>query len=414
MNDRRITVLFLASSYPRDVTDSASVFLRDLADHLEQNSAKIHVLVPADGKADTSVEGQVTVHRFRYLPSSRQTLAYGSGILPNLKRTPRLWLHVPLFVMAMAVKMCRLLATRRIDVIHAHWLLPQGLIGLIGACLFGVPLVVSAHGSDAFALRGRFLDRLKRWIIRRSDRWTANTAATAAAVARGVKLPEPRVIPMGVDVAFFSRGDRTALRQAIPDREHVVLFVGRLVENKGCRDLIEALSLLPGETRSRARLWIVGDGDERPALKRAARDFGVDAGTEFFGAVEHRRLADFYAAADLVVVPSKVGSGGEAEGQNIVVLEAFAARACVLATRLGGIPSMVRDQMTGALVEPGNPRALSEALELLLNDADLRRRLSASAFADVARYDWLRVAGEFCDLYEEAAKARIVADGRGS
>ena len=209
MNDRRITVLFLASSYPRDVTDSASVFLRDLADHLEQNSVKIHVLVPADGKADTSVEGQVTVHRFRYLPSSRQTLAYGSGILPNLKRTPRLWLHVPLFVMVMAVKMCRLLATRRIDVIHAHWLLPQGLVGLMGARLFGVPLVVSAHGSDAFALRGRFLDGLKRWIIRRSDRWTANTAATAAAVARGVKLPEPRIIPMGVDVAFFSRGDRT-------------------------------------------------------------------------------------------------------------------------------------------------------------------------------------------------------------
>ena len=125
MNDRQFTILFLASSYPRDATDSASVFLRDPADHLAQNSVKIDVLVPADGKADTSVEGQVTVHRFRYLPSSRQTLAYGSGILPNLKRTPRLWLHVPLFVMAMAVRMCRLLATRRIDVIHAHWLLPK-------------------------------------------------------------------------------------------------------------------------------------------------------------------------------------------------------------------------------------------------------------------------------------------------
>ena len=414
MSNRPLKVLFLTSSYPRSGDDTASVFLRYLAEHLADEGLDVHVLAPADGKGETIIEAKVTVHRFQYFPTGLQKLAYGSGILPNLKRTPRLWLHVPLFVMAMAVKMCRLLATRRIDVIHAHWLLPQGLVGLMGACLFGVPLVVSAHGSDAFALRGRFLDRLKGWIIRRSDRWTANTAATAAAVARGVKLPEPRIIPMGVDVAFFSRGDRTALRQAIPDREHVVLFVGRLVENKGCRDLIEALSLLPGETRSRARLWIVGNGDERPGLKRAARDFGVDARTEFFGAVEHRRLADFYAAADLVVVPSKVGSGGEAEGQNIVVLEAFAARACVLATRLGGIPSMVRDQMTGALVEPGNPRALSEALELLLNDADLRRRLSASAFADVARYDWLRVAGEFCDLYEEAAKARIVADGRGS
>jgi glycosyltransferase involved in cell wall biosynthesis len=412
MNDRRLTVLFLASSYPRGLDDSASVFLRDLADHLEQKSVKIHVLAPADGKGGTSVEGQVTVHRFRYWPSSRQTLAYGSGILANLKRTPWLWLHVPLFVMAMVVKMCRLLATERIDLIHAHWLLPQGLVGLIGARLFGLPLVVTAHGSDAFALRERFFAGFKRGIIRLSDRWTANTAATAAAAAREMNLPEPRIIPMGVDVAFFSHGDRSALRQAIPDGEFIILFVGRLVENKGCRDLIEALSWLPGNTRSRARLWIVGDGDERTRLKLAARDFGVDARTEFFGSVGHQRLANFYAAADLVVVPSKPGSGGEAEGQNIVVLEAFAGRACVLATRLGGIPSMVCDQETGTLVEPGNPSALSKAIDSLLNDAALRWRLSANAFGEASKYDWLRVADKFRDLYEETVKSSVVADGR--
>lgn len=410
MDDRRLTVLFLASSYPRDLADAASVFLRDLADHLDQRSVKIHVLAPADGKGGTRVEGQVTVHRFRYLPSARQKLAYGSGILPNLKRSPRLWLHVPFFVIAMTVKMFRLLAAERIDLIHAHWLLPQGLVGLIGARLSGAPLVVSTHGSDAFALRGRFLDRLKRWIIRLSDRWTANTAATAAAAAGEIKLPEPRIIPMGVDVAFFSRGDRTALRRAIPDQEYVVLFVGRLIENKGCGDLIEAVSLLPDEARSCTKLWIVGDGDERAQLERAARDFGVDGCTKFFGAVEHQRLRDFYAVADLVVVPSKPGSSGEAEGQNVVVLEAFAARACVIATRLGGIPSMVRDRVTGVLVESGNPRALAEVIESLLNDPDLRRFLSANAFADVAQYDWLCIASKFCDLYQDAVKTRIGAD----
>jgi glycosyltransferase involved in cell wall biosynthesis len=414
MHKRRLTVLFLASSYPRHPADSASVFLRDLADHLARESVQIHVLAPGDGAYGKDVEGSVSVHRFRYWPGVRQQLAYGSGILPNLKRSPLLWLHVPFFVIAMTVKMCRLLAAERIDLIHAHWLLPQGLVGLIGARLFGVPLIVSAHGSDAFALRGRFLAALKRWIVRRSNHWTANTTETAGAVARDVKLPPPRIIPMGVDVALFSRGDRTALRQAISDREFIVLFVGRLVENKGCRDLIETLSLLREETRSRARLWIVGDGDERDRLQRAAHDLGIEARTEFFGAVEHRRLVDFYAAADLVVVPSKAGTGGEAEGQNVVVLEAFAARACVVATRLGGIPSMVRDQETGVLVEPGNPRALAEAVESLLKDADLRRSLSANAFAEVSKYDWRRVAGQFRDLYQEAVKARVVASGRAA
>ena len=414
MDNRRLKVLFLASSYPRHHADSASVFLRDLADRLAQECVHIHVLAPGDGEHGTDLEGNVSVHRFRYLPGVRQKLAYGSGILPNLKRSPLLWLHVPFFVIAMTVKMCRLLAAERIDLIHAHWLLPQGLVGLIGAHLFSVPLIVSAHGSDAFALRGRFLAALKRRIVRMSNCWTANTTETAGAVARDVKLPAPRIIPMGVDVALFSRGDRAALRQTISDREFILLFVGRLVKTKGCLDLIEALSLLRAQTRSRARLWIVGDGDERDRLQRAVRDLGIEAQIEFFGAVEHRRLAGFYAAADLVIVPSKSGTGGEAEGQNLVVLEAFAARVCVVATRLGGIPSMVRDRETGVLVEPGNPRALAEAIESLLNDADLRRTLSAHAFAEVSKYDWHRIAEEFCDVYQEAVKARLVASDRAA
>ena len=406
MDNRRLKVLFLTSSYPRHYTDPASVFLRDLADELAQGPTQIHVLAPGDGEHGTNVEGNVFVHRFRYLPGIRQKLAYGSGILPNLKRSPWLWLHVPLFAIAMTVKMCRLAAAKRIDLIHAHWLLPQGLVGVIGARLFGVPLIVSAHGSDAFALRGQFLTVLKRWIVRKSTYWTANTTETAGAVVHDLQLPVPRIIPMGVDVGLFSRGERTALRQTISERESIVLFVGRLIENKGCRDLIEALSLLREETRSRARLWIVGDGDERDRLPTAARDLGLEMKTEFFGAVEHRRLADFYAAADLVVVPSKSGTSGEAEGQNVVVLEAFAAHACVVATRLGGIPSMVRDQETGVLVEPGNPPALAEAIESLLNDVDLRRKLSANAFIEVSKYNWPRLAEEFRDLYQEAVNAR--------
>ncbi|HVO95449.1 MAG TPA: glycosyltransferase, partial [Terriglobales bacterium] len=277
MTDRRIKVLFLTSSYPRNANDSASVFLRYLADHLAQQGVQIHVLAPADSKGGTCVEGEVTVHRFRYLPISWQRLAYGSGILPNLKRSPWLWLQVPFFLLAMTVKLVRLFATERIDVIHAHWLLPQGLVGAIGARLFRVPLIISAHGTDTFALRGRFLDGFKRWIVRQSDQWTTNTAATAAAaVGPDLGLPKPRIVPMGVNVMLFSSGNRTVLRQNISDEEYLVLFVGRLIENKGCQDLIEALSLLPGETGSRTTLWIVGDGDERANLERTVRNFGIE------------------------------------------------------------------------------------------------------------------------------------------
>jgi D-inositol-3-phosphate glycosyltransferase len=112
----------------------------------------------------------------------------------------------------------------------------------------------------------------------------------------------------------------------------------------------------------------------------------------------------------LVVIPSRLGPSGETEGQGIVVLEAFAARACVIATAIGGITSMVRDHATGALVEPGNSKALATALEQLLNEADLRQQLAANAFAEVCeRYSWTRVAGDFAEVYRVILRAGVSA-----
>jgi glycosyltransferase involved in cell wall biosynthesis len=207
---------------------------------------------------------------------------------------------------------------------------------------------------------------------------------------------------MGVDIALFSSGNPVTLRREFSEGEHVVLFVGRLIENKGCDDLLQAVALLPAKTRARTTLCIVGDGQQREPLERAARALGVSDKVRFFGTVNQQRLPEFYAAADLVAIPSKVGSSGETEGQAVVVLEAFAARACVVATAIGGIPSMVRDQVTGVLVEPANPRALASALERLLELPALRQQLAKTAFTEVSeQYGWPNIAARFAKLYRE-------------
>jgi teichuronic acid biosynthesis glycosyltransferase TuaC len=397
-----LKVLFLTSSYPRNGDDTASVFLRYLAEQLADDGVDVHILAPADRKGETVVEGKVTVHRFQYFPAALQKLAYGSGILPNLKRAPWLWVQVPFFLLAMTMSLLRLLSKRRFGVIHAHWILPQGLVGLIGRWLFRVPLVVGVHGTDAFALRGRFAQALKRLVLKRSAAWTANTASTAAAITRESRLPQAYIIPMGVDIELFSRGNPAMLRHEIPEGELLILFVGRLIESKGCHDLLHSLSFLSSNIRSHTSLWIIGDGDQRLQLECAAQTLGLGEKVRFFGAVSQQRLPDFYAAADLVVMPSKLGSSGETEGQGVVVLEAFAARTCVVATRIGGITSMVRDHVTGMLVEPGNPIALARAIEELLNEPALRQRITATAFGEVReRYSWTYIAKEFKTLYGE-------------
>ncbi len=105
---------------------------------------------------------------------------------------------------------------------------------------------------------------------------------------------------MGVDIALFSSGDPAALRRELSEGENLVLYVGRLIENKGCDDLLQAVALLPAKTRARTTLCIVGDGEQREQLERAAQALSVGKKVRFFGTVNQQRLPEFYAAADLV------------------------------------------------------------------------------------------------------------------
>jgi glycosyltransferase involved in cell wall biosynthesis len=403
MSARRIKILLLASSYPRSRADSASIFLRHFAEKLGARGINVHVLAPSDENGGTTIEGMVTVHRFQYRPVSLlRGLAYGSGIVANLRRHPWLWFQVPFFFVSMALALRRLIRTEQPNVIHAHWILPQGLIAVLTKYLYKVPVIVTAHGADAFAFRGQLATRLKRFALVKSDAWTVNTRATAAAIGLAASLPAPDVIPMGVDVEHFSRGNPTSLRRELPPNDLLVLFVGRLVEKKGCYSLIEAFSLLRDDLRVRTSLWIVGQGEEYEGLDSCATRLGVRRKVRFWGAVSNHLLPDFYAAADLFVAPSIQAESGDTEGQGVVLLEAFAARRCVLSTRVGGIVDVVTDGATGLLVEPNDPNQLVAAMESLLRDRSLRNRLAENAFQTVNRgYRWEQIAAAFETLYRK-------------
>jgi glycosyltransferase involved in cell wall biosynthesis len=399
-----LKILLLTSSYPRSYEDTASIFLRYLAEHLAERGLEIHVLAPADVTSGTTVEGRITVHRFQYFTSRLQKLAYGSGIVPNLRRSPWLWLQVPFFVVAMTYSALRVIRRERINLVHAHWIVPQGIVGLIAKFFLKIPLVTTAHGADAFALRGFFARFLKRLAVGWCDTSTTNTHATLAAIVPGEFTAKSRVIPMGVDVDLFAGGDPTSLRRELAKNEFLLLFVGRLVEKKGCSDLLHALSLLDPLLRCRTTLWIVGDGDERLALEHNARQLGIEKKVRFWGTISNRRLPDFYAAANLFVAPSIEAASGDTEGQGVVILEAFAARACVLTTRVGGIDMVVRDNVTGLVLAPNEPENIALAIEKLLNEPRLRAQLVENAFKEVKeRYDWKRIAAEFESVYRKLA-----------
>lgn len=388
-------ILWLTSSYPRSKNDSASIFLRYLSSSIANKQIQIDLLFPDNKAVDPHyTEDNKSRFCFHYfLPRSLQKLAYGSGILPNLKQNKWLLLQVPFFILSLFITACYLTATRKPNLIHAHWIFPIGFIAVIVGKVFRIPVIITAHGGDAFALQGSFLSKIKRWTINNCDKWTSNTKATSKAI--GENLLASEIIPMGIDHLKFRSGKPFKRK----NDTFVLLFVGRLVEKKGVNYLIKAFSLLPDDLKNKTKLWIIGDGTERQSLEALVASLNLSKSIIFLGRLPNSELPDYYATADIFIAPSIVDSSGDTEGQGVILLEAMASGVAVISTKTGGISEVIIDSKTGLLVEPKCPEELNTAIQNLLTDNKLRHNIAKTAQNSAEKYDWNRIGQQFLDLY---------------
>ena len=289
-------------------------------------------------------------------PGSFRDFGLGrAGIAAGLRRKP--WLTPPLVGSLVAATRR---AARGADLVHAHWL----QVG-VAAMLSGRPYVVTLHGTDVELARRS--TRLARAVLTRARAVVCVSRALAES-ARELGASEPRVIPNGVE-----------LPPALGEEEAPphVLFAGRLSPEKGIDELLEA-------TRGLA-LRVVGDGPLRERVPSAR------------GFVPPSELARHYGEAAVVCCPSR------REGFGLVAAEAMAHGRAVVATRVGGLVDLVIDGETGLLVPPRAPGELRRALQQLLEDAALRKRLGAAGREHVRSYcDWDSVTTQLHDVYRAA------------
>lgn len=394
-------IVWLTSSYPRFEKDSASIFLRYLAETIDNKAFEVHILSPDDQQVDDSLHSPaIFLHYFKYcLPRRLQKLAYGSGILPNLKINPLLLLQIPFFLVSQFFSCYRLVKKLKPALIHAHWVFPQGTIASLIGRLTHTPVIITAHGGDAFALQGSILARIKHWSLKNSTAWTSNTKATANAFWGNVSLPH--IIPMGIDFQKFSFGSADTLRSKLKKDCLILLFVGRLVEKKGVRDLLHAYSLLTDEQRRHTQLWIIGDGSERALLEAQSQQLHLTDKVTFWGKLPNQQLPDYYAAADIFIAPSITDSSGDTEGQGITLVEAMASGTAIISTNTGGISEVIEHGQTGLLVPSQSPTDLKSALEQLLSSRKMREMMANKGKQSAQNYAWEKVANHFQALYHQ-------------
>lgn len=387
----RVRLLVLASTYPRHARDAEPAFVHELCRRLASRFDVTALVPDAPGADADGVRDGVEVVRYRYAPRPWQTLVAGGGIVANLRRSPWKSLLLPGFVLAQWLAARRLLRARRFDVVHAHWLVPQGLV----ARLLGAPFVVTSHGGDLFGLRGRAFAALKRAVAARAAGMTVVSTAMRDEAAR-LRLAPARlaVLPMGVDLHGRFVADPTVPRAA--DR---LLFVGRLVPKKGLPRLLEALPAIrtrrPGVT-----LDIVGYGPEEPALRALAQRLGLGEAVRFLGARPQAELPDLYRRAGLFVAPFVREASGDQEGLPVVLLEAVACGCPVLAGDVPGVGDLLGPAAAEACVPAGDAQRLAAGVLRLLDDPALAAASVARIRAHADRFDWDRIAAAYGDFIE--------------
>lgn len=409
---RRGRILCVTSNLPRWAGDATTPFVLHLASDLTSLGWEVEALAPhAEGAATSETLDGVPVRRFRYLwPASAQTVCYSGGALVNLRRRPTNKLKLPALVAAEWASLSRRLAGGRFDLVHAHWLLPQGLVATLPP--HRAPVVVTAHGGDVFGLRGAWLSRAKRTALRSAEAVTANSSFTEAALRRlAPDLGAVARIPMGVPTTPPAPDDVAAVRAAHRTGDGpLVAFAGRLVEEKGVDDLLEAVARLAPDHPDVTAL-VLGDGQDRAALEARAAELGVEGRVDFAGWAPPPAVAAALAAADVVAAPSKQAPDGWVEAQGLTVVEAMAVGTPVVATRSGGVGDAVVDDVTGLLVDERSPAALAAAIGRLATDAALAERCAAAGRrVALERYSREATAGAFSDLFEGLLAQR---DGEG-
>jgi D-inositol-3-phosphate glycosyltransferase len=295
------------------------------------------------------------------------------------------------------------------DLVHGHYWL-SGAVGLTLRERWGVPLVQMFHTlghlkNDATRNGAEREPDLRiaeeTRIVGAADRVVAATVVERAHLVRhyGAEASRIAVVPCGVDTELFAPGDQSAARAALGlDDRPRLLYVGRLAPIKGLETLLDGMARLRA-AGSRAQLCIVGgdadeplDGHEGELRARLSRLDLRDTVT-FVGAQPQERLRAWYVAADATVLPSYYESFG------MVALEAMACGSPVVASRVGGLPTTVRDGVTGVLVPEHDPAVLADTLERVLDDADLRWRLGREGVRWAAQHRWPCVAEAVCREY---------------
>lgn len=389
------SILVLTTTYPLHNDDYSSIFVKTLCEKIVNTSSFSLTVLAADAPDTikyTSPNTELEVKRYQYWIKKYQKLAYGDAILSNLKKNRLLYFQIVPFIASLFLHTVKEVVRVKPAVIHAHWVFPTGWCAVVVGKFFHIPTLVTVHGSDMNRL---IQGRVGRYILRKvfggaqlinvvSDRMRGDIQKYFDEnIQKKVWVQQ-----MGVDEKVFVRVEKAKEKLGLQEKK-VILYVGRLSEEKGLEYLIQAIPHILKKVTN-CSVLIVGDGNKREELEHLAKRLKIQESILFIGSVPHKQLPLYYSAADVLVLPSLH------EGFPVVVMEGL----------LMGCRIVLTDAAWNLKIQPPETvRIVPTSHEALLVQAIIQSLLDDGAFyrtkSEIQQYGVSSVAHNFCRKYKE-------------
>jgi glycosyltransferase involved in cell wall biosynthesis len=294
-------------------------------------------------------------------------------------------------------KLERLIAQHEIDLLHIHTI-PDAIMALNVA---NIPKIETEHSSgflDAIEAQ-RAVSFFQRTLDRAQYVIGPSQELVDTFIRIGIKAEKTAFIPNGVDPDKFNpsvSGDDIREKYKISPTEQIILCPRRLEKKNGVEYLIEAIPDVIDRAPASKFLIVGPDFGEMDALKNRTLELGIEGKVIFTGNVQNSQMPQFYAAADVVVLPSLK------EATSIAALEGMATAKALVATNVGGLPYLVINEKTGLLVPPRDPQELAKAIKRILSDPSMRMYMGKNGRARVEQeFSWQQVALKTQEVYDK-------------
>lgn len=395
-------LIVLASTFPRWKNDIKPPFVYELSKRLVENF-DVYILSPhyPGAKRYEMMEG-MEIYRFKYFIERYEKLTGPGGILPALKKNRWFYIQIPFFLLAQYFALRKLIKQIKPYKIHAHWIIPQGFIAALLKKMSGIPLVITTHGGDIFALQGKLFTTIKRFALRKSDKITVVSTAIKNEILNKIDQNlNIKVISMGVDSKLFSPNKKDLnLKRKYNIKGEFLLFVGRLAEKKGIGYLIQAM---PDVIKKfpKTKLLIIGDGELKTELETMTNKLGLQDAVKFTGGLPNNILPKYFATADIFIAPSIQTEGGDREGLPVTLMESMSSGTVVVATNLEAFKDIIQDNETGFIIQQKNSKELVDKIIYILKNVELKSFIEEQSIKFIKeKFDWQIISKKYLEILD--------------